>query len=137
MSGKGSRISIIVSKVLVLLTLATFVINLLSLSIDMALLSSTINDDAQKFPLVILQSSLAQSCLPILRHVVNDPKPSFNLLFCLLYPPSSLVDNISSDIIEVHDWLDRVPGYFDASNMPLDLLDIVKRGIYKKHVRSA
>jgi elongator complex protein 5 len=98
---------------------------------NMALLASTINDDAHKFPLVILQSSLAQSCLPILRHVINDPKPSFNLLFCLLYPPSTLADNISSDTVEIHDWLDHVPGYCDASsNTTSDLLDIVERGIH-------
>jgi len=97
----------------------------------MSFLTSTINDDEQKFPLVILQSSLAQSCLPILRRIVNDPKPSsFNLLFCLLYSSSSLADSISSDILETHDWLDHVPGYCDASNIPSDdLLDIVKRGI--------
>lgn len=100
----------------------------------MALFTSTINDDdAQRFPLVILQSSLAQSSLPILRHVVNnDPKASFNLLFCLLYPPSSLADNISSDTLEIHDWLGHVPGYCDVSSMPSsDLLDIVEKGIHK------
>lgn len=94
----------------------------------MAFLTSIINDGAQNFPLVILQSSLAQSCLPVLRHIVNESKPSFNLLFCLLYPPSSLTDNSSSDTLEVHDWLDHVPGYCDASNTPSDLLDVVERG---------
>ena len=98
----------------------------------MSFLTSTIIDNTQNFPLVILQSSLAQSCLPILRHLVNNPKPpsSFNLLFCLLYPPSSLADNISPETLEVHDWLDHVPGYCEASNKPSDdLLDIVRRGI--------
>jgi elongator complex protein 5 len=97
-------------------------------------MSFLIDDDAQKFPLVILQSSLAQSCLPILRRVVNDPKASsFNLLFCLLHSPSSLVDDISSDTLEIHDWLDYVPGYCDASSIPSeDLLDIVKRGIHDR-----
>lgn len=95
----------------------------------MSFLTSTIIDNTQNFPLVILQSSLAQSCLPILRHVVNDPKPtSFTLLFCLLYPPSSLADNISPDTLEIHDWLDHVPGYCDAPSD--DLLDIVRRGIH-------
>lgn len=98
----------------------------------MSFLTSTIIDNTQNFPLVILQSSLAQSCLPILRHLVNNPKPSsFNLLFCLLYPPSCLTDNISPDTVEIHDWLDRVPGYCEASNMPSDdLLDIVGKGIH-------
>ena len=98
----------------------------------MSFLISTIIDNTQNFPLVILQSSLAQSCLPILRHLINNAKPSssFNLLFCLLYPPSSLADDISSDTLEIHDWLDRVPGYCEASNMPSDdLLDIVRRGV--------
>ena len=100
----------------------------------MSFLTSTIIDNTQNFPLVILQSSLAQSCLPILRHVVNDPKPSsFNLLFCLLYPPSSLVDDISPDTLEIHDWLDHVPGYCEASNMLSDdLLVIVRRGIHDR-----
>ena len=99
----------------------------------MSFLTSTIIDNTQNFSLVILQSSLAQSCLPILRHLVNNPKPSSssNLLFSLLYPPSSLADNISPDTLEIHDWLDRVPGYCKASNMPSDdLLDIVRRGIH-------
>ena len=96
------------------------------MSSKMVLFTSTINDDAQRFPLIIFQSSLAQTCLPILCHVVNDPKSSFNLLFCLLYPPSRLVDDVSSDTLEIHDWLDHVPGYCDASN---DLLGIVERGI--------
>lgn len=100
----------------------------------MSFLTSTIIDNTQNLPLVILQSSLAQSCLPILRHVVNDPKSSFNLLFCLLYPPSSLADdNISPDTLEIHDWLDHVPGYCEASNMPSDdLLDVVRRGIHTR-----
>ena len=98
----------------------------------MSLLTSTIIDNTQNFPLVIFQSSLAQSCLPILRHVVNDPKP-FNLLFCLLYPPSCLADDISLDTLEIHDWLDHVPGYCEASNMPSDnMLDIVRRGIHTR-----
>ena len=100
----------------------------------MSFLTSTIIDNTQILPLVILQSSLAQSCLPILRHIVNDPKSSFNLLFCLLFPPSSLADdNISSDTLEIHDWLDHVPGYCEASNVPFDnLLDIVKRGTHTR-----
>ena len=105
----------------------------------MSLFTSTIIDNTQNFPLVILQSSLAQSCLPILRHLVNNPKPSSssNLLFCLLYPPSSLAENNSPDTLEIHDWLDHVPGYCEASNMPSDdLLDIVKRGMHTRSVFS-
>ena len=98
----------------------------------MSFLTSTVIDNTQNFPLVVLQSSLAQSCLPILRHIVNDPKStSLNLLFCLLYPPSSLAEDISPDTLEIHDWLDHVPGYCEASSMPSDdLLDIVRRGIH-------
>ena len=98
----------------------------------MSFLTSTVIDNTQNFPLVILQSSLAQSCLPILRHLVNSPKPSssFSLLFCLLYPPSSLADNISVETLEIYDWLDHVPGYREPSSD--DLLDIVKRGIHTR-----
>ena len=110
------------------------VVETLMICTIMSFLTSII-DNTQNFPLVILQSSLAQSCLPILRHLVNEPKPSksFNLLLCLLYPPSSLADNISLDTLEIHDWLDRVPGYCETSNtLSDDLLDIIKKGIHTR-----
>ncbi|KAF8807453.1 hypothetical protein BYT27DRAFT_7241992 [Phlegmacium glaucopus] len=40
-----------------------------------------------------------------------------------------LAGNISSDTLKIHDWLDHVPGYRDASSMPSDLLEIVEKAL--------
>lgn len=83
-------------------------------SLKMALISSTLNNNFKRHPLLILQSSLAQSSLPILHSVLigDEKKQLQNVLFCLLYPPHVLIDPTASD--EVYNWLDRVPGYNDA-----------------------
>ncbi|KAF8168050.1 hypothetical protein B0H34DRAFT_792706 [Crassisporium funariophilum] len=99
----------------------------------MALLTSIINDDLFKHPLLILQSSLVQSSLPILRHILSQgpnsqPPSCHNLLFCLLYPPTSLFDGSPPETLQVHDWLDRVPGY-DDSDVQADLVAIVEKAL--------
>ena len=71
-------------------------------------------------PLLIIQSSVAQSSIPLLRHVIAESnKDQFSaqcLVFCLLYLPSDLVEqNSVSDRIIVHDWIGFVPGY---NNVP-------------------
>ncbi|KZV71314.1 hypothetical protein PENSPDRAFT_578022 [Peniophora sp. CONT] len=75
---------------------------------------------------VLLESSASQSCLSILSAIVSheDPK-SFVLLFCLLYPPSSLVDNparLRSEQLQVHDRTALVPGYCDEEDDTLSAL---------------
>lgn len=100
----------------------------------MTLFTSILNDEAHRHPLLILQSSPAQSSLPILRSILanhSSPKANGidgqNLLFCLLYPPSSLVDAKTTTTVDVHDWTDRVPGYNDADSQA-ELLAIVTKG---------
>lgn len=100
----------------------------------MTLLTSVLNDESHRHPLLILQSSLAQSSLPIFRHILaNKPAPKEsnrkNLLFCFLYPPSSLVDVNSSDFAtETYDWIDRVPGYNDVDSRS-EILSLVEKGL--------
>ncbi|OCH96460.1 hypothetical protein OBBRIDRAFT_4193 [Obba rivulosa] len=71
---------------------------------------------AQQQPFLLLQSSLAQSCLPLIRELVRQSRsgaPGTILLVCLLHPPSALADpsDLQSEHVQVLDWTDRVPGY--------------------------
>lgn len=79
----------------------------------MTLLPTILHAEPKRHPLLILQSSLAQSSLPILRSLLVESSHR-TILFCLLYPPSIFVDAALSESVVVHDWLDRVPGYGDA-----------------------
>ena len=73
------------------------------------------------FPFVILQSSLVQSSLPVLRAFVNKRDAvSSVLLFSLLYPPSTLVNERSEGGLHVVDMRTEVPGYSDTRPDPLD-----------------
>ncbi|KAF8973973.1 hypothetical protein BDZ97DRAFT_1900702 [Flammula alnicola] len=99
----------------------------------MVLLTSILKDESHRHPLLILQSSLAQTSLPILRDVLAQGSSSkgsnrHNLLFCFLYHPSSLVDTKPSDSLEVHDWTDRIPGYNDSDSRA-ELLAIVEKAL--------
>jgi elongator complex protein 5 len=69
----------------------------------------------RQHPFVFLESSVAQSSLPVFKAIVNhdDPK-SLVLLFCFLYPPSSIVDNptrLQSVRLQVFDRTSSIPGY--------------------------
>ena len=87
----------------------------------MALLREYVSGPPRAYrPLLLIQSSVAQSGIPLLRHVVaessKDQLSTQCLLFCLLYVPSDLVErNSASDRITVYDWLEFVPGYGDTS----------------------
>ncbi|KAJ8702665.1 hypothetical protein PTI98_001364 [Pleurotus ostreatus] len=59
---------------------------------------------------LLFQSSSSQSALPILRSLLAVKSQTSTLLFCLLYPPSDLVEGAREDV-QVHDCLDCVPGY--------------------------
>ncbi|KAL0580399.1 hypothetical protein V5O48_001644 [Marasmius crinis-equi] len=66
--------------------------------------------------LILLQSSFSQSSIPILRHLLSKKSSSSRiLLFCFLYPPACLVDDVEaqSGKLVVHDFLDLVPGYHE------------------------
>ncbi|KAH7915809.1 hypothetical protein BJ138DRAFT_877442 [Hygrophoropsis aurantiaca] len=72
-------------------------------------------------PLVILQSSNAQTSVPILRKVISSAtSSSATLLFTFLYPPSSLVDGRTSPSLQVFDYTGHVPGYDTAWIDPRD-----------------
>ncbi|KAF9531972.1 hypothetical protein CPB83DRAFT_848124 [Crepidotus variabilis] len=96
----------------------------------MPLLPAVSSDNAKDHYLLVFQSSLAQNCIPILRSVLSERIVSkiqrHCVLFCLLYPPASLVP--TTEFIVVHDWLDRVPGY-DDSDKPSELLEIVEKSL--------
>jgi len=91
----------------------------------MTLLPSILHAEQKIYPFLILQSSLVQSSLPILRSllVANASK---NLIFCLLYSPSTFVD-APSDSLVVHDWVGRVPGYQEADTQA-EMLSITAEG---------
>ncbi|KAF9229337.1 hypothetical protein BS17DRAFT_17578 [Gyrodon lividus] len=66
-------------------------------------------------PLVVVQSSASQTCLPVLRRLIQPAKlPKQTLLFCYLYPPVSLIKswpNASDESLKVFDYTERIPGY--------------------------
>lgn len=95
----------------------------------MKLFDSVLHDECKRHPLLILQSSLAQSSLPILRSLVVEPSKNSrrSVLFCLLYPPSIFAESSSLDFVDIHDWLDKVPGYGDFDKLK-ELLAITKIG---------
>jgi hypothetical protein len=85
------------------------------------------------FPFVVLQSSLVQSGLPILRAFVNKRDAlSPVLLFSLLYPPLTLVDppgERSGEGLQIVDMRSEVPGYSETCPDPLDYFSSrVKQG---------
>ncbi|KAK7064180.1 hypothetical protein R3P38DRAFT_3249763 [Favolaschia claudopus] len=69
-------------------------------------------------PFLVLQSSVAQSSLGILRQLLEDSS-SHSLLFCLLHP--SLL-SVNASRVEAFDLLDNVPGYNDNYEEPRHLI---------------
>lgn len=86
------------------------------------------------FPFIVLESSLVQSCLPVLRAFVNDREATTHvLLFCFLYPPSAFAANDPSTReggLHVIDRTAQVPGYSETSSPDLaeSILNSVKQG---------
>ncbi len=83
------------------------------------LLSSTLAQTPPNQHFLLLQSSTAQSCLPVLRAIVkraSERTRESTILFCFLYPPSSFLDpsRIQPDHIRVVDRTANVPGYDDV-----------------------
>ncbi|OAX42361.1 hypothetical protein K503DRAFT_790189 [Rhizopogon vinicolor AM-OR11-026] len=89
----------------------------------MPLLSSIINNPAGSKPhqpLIILQSSSAQTCIPVLRTLISNFRLDTQaLLFCFLHRPSSLT-NIDIPTVTAFDLTGRIPGYDDAWCDPQD-----------------
>uniref|UniRef100_A0A0W0G2K7 Elongator complex protein 5 n=1 Tax=Moniliophthora roreri TaxID=221103 RepID=A0A0W0G2K7_MONRR len=81
---------------------------------------------------VLLQSSIAQSSLPILRSLLAkrpNQTSSKLVLFCFLHPPLNLVDEalVKSDNVVIYDFLDSIPDYNDHWKDPREqMLDVVK-----------
>lgn len=102
----------------------------------MTLLQTFINDAHQSRPsLAVFQSSAAQTTIPLLRQflskgsTLSKGKSRQRILFSLLYLPSNLIDDQSVSQIEVHDWLDNVPGYSpEHFNAGLQLLSTIDQG---------
>jgi len=105
----------------------------------MALLLSSIYPNSQRShqPFILLQSSIAQSCLPVLRKIINNEphkiasKQIHTLLLCFLQPPSRLIDDSNllsrSGKIDVLDYTDKIPGYDDSWTDPCeDILRAVR-----------
>ena len=68
--------------------------------------------NASTHSLVILQSSAAQSCLPLLRHLLCQVQTP--ILICnLLYPTKVLVKGKLGEQIQVLDHTSDVPGFSD------------------------
>lgn len=86
------------------------------------------------FPLIVLESSLVQSCLPVLRAFVNDRDATTHvLIFCLLYPPSAFApadDTSTREGLHVIDRTAQVPGYSETSSPDVakSFLNSVKQG---------
>ena len=87
------------------------------------------------FPFIVLESSLVQSCLPVLRAFVNDRDATTHvLLVCLLYPPSAFAADDTSaregELLHVIDRTAQVPGYSETSSPDLaeSIVNSVKQG---------
>ena len=83
-----------------------------------SLLSSAVSQTARNQHLLLLQSSTSQTCLTVLRAALGNAVErarETTVLFCLLYPPSSLLgtSRVQSDRVHVLDKTANVPGYCD------------------------
>lgn len=95
------------------------------------LISTIISGVRPHFPFVVLESSLVQSSLPVLRAFVGSQDATTHvLLFSLLYPPSTLAGVPRREGLHVVDRTADVPGYGGTSDDLAELiLNRVKQGI--------
>lgn len=79
------------------------------------LLFPTIASRELHYPLILLQSSAAQSSLPLLQKFIENSKAftGRSLLFCLLYSPHSVGDGLglTGENLDVFDCTRNIPGY--------------------------
>jgi len=96
----------------------------------MALFPTIIDDP--RHSLVVFQSSIAQTSLPIIRNILTAKNSSRKiLLFSLQYPPSFFLSGLECENLEIHDLLDHVPGYDDASpDIQVDILAKISAGAF-------
>ena len=106
-----------------------------------SLLSTAVSQSARNQHLLLLQSSTAQTCLPVLRAALRNAierARETTVLFCFLYPPSSLgPSRVQSDRVHVVDRTANVPGYDDDDHnsetdriaaLKRELLEIIRSG---------
>ncbi|RPD82619.1 hypothetical protein L226DRAFT_556366 [Lentinus tigrinus ALCF2SS1-7] len=106
-----------------------------------SLLSSTLAQTSRSQHCLLLQSSTAQSCLPVLRALVkraSERTRETTVLFCFLYPPSSFLDSSRTQAhhIRIVNRTSNVPGYEDAFETQKDWIAALKSEILET-VRSA
>ncbi|THV04893.1 hypothetical protein K435DRAFT_648360 [Dendrothele bispora CBS 962.96] len=84
----------------------------------MSVLLPNLESPGSKQHLLLLQSSVAQSSLSLIRHVIktNSSRGRRTLLFSFLYESENLVNKNAAQNVDVHNYLDRVPGYVDESS---------------------
>ena len=73
---------------------------------------------------------LLQTSLSVLREVIASAQRQHGctLLFCLLYPPETLVEEGTLETIQVFDHTGNVPGYSDAWSNPRETIPAVLNG---------
>ncbi|KAJ3520894.1 hypothetical protein NM688_g9093 [Phlebia brevispora] len=76
-------------------------------------------------PFVLLQSSLAQSCIPVLRSIISESKTRV-ILFTFLHHPSFLLDPQKCAHVQVLDLTDRVPGYSSGAECRQTVLRMLR-----------
>lgn len=82
--------------------------------------------------MLLLQSSTAQSCVPLVQYIVRQASGGASgttLLFCLLYPPASFLDASQQDTkhVRAFDWTGHVPDYGEESlDVPESILQHVR-----------
>ena len=91
------------------------------------------------FPLIVIESSLVQSSLPVLRALAsNQDATTHVLLFSLLYPPPALVEDPFKDGLTVVDRTAEVPGYSDTCpDLPQLILSRAKQGVARRLMNGA
>ena len=69
-------------------------------------------------PVYLLQSSAAQSALPLLRGLIDAPNQKNNSLILIssLYTPKQLLQTETGDDARILDWTGQVRGYEDEGN---------------------
>jgi elongator complex protein 5 len=88
------------------------------------------------FALIVLQSSLVQSSLPVLRAFARSQDATTHiLLFSLLYPPQTLVEIPSREGLTLVDRTTEVPGYGNTCpDLPELILRRIKQGVWPRTV---
>ena len=95
----------------------------------MALFPAIIDDP--KHSLVVFQSSIVQTSLPIIRNILTTQNSSGkNLLFSLQYAPSFFLGGLECENLEIHDLLYHIPGYDASPDIQGNILAKISAGAF-------